>query len=85
MDVVAALRNWLWSPRGMRDIEAHGDEDGPVGAGKGSPYAAGVSCATASNCAVTGVAISDVTSSGADLAAFTEIWNGRAWQLGRAV
>jgi hypothetical protein len=57
----------------------------PVGAGKDFPYAAGVSCATASNCAVTGVAISDVTSGAADLAAFTEIWNGRAWQLGRAV
>jgi len=44
--------------------------------------ATGASCATASNCAVTGVVVSDVSSSNLRLTAFTEIWNGKTWQLG---
>ena len=41
-----------------------------------------VSCATASNCAVTGIA-EDISSSTPNEAAFTEIWNGKAWQLAK--
>ena len=50
----------------------------------GNPEATGVSCATASNCAVTGADTGVVTSGGTpSLGAFTEIWNGKTWQLGK--
>jgi len=38
------------------------------------------SCATASNCAVTGVDVGNVSSNTPTLAALTEIWNGKTWQ-----
>ena len=41
---------------------------------------AGLSCATASNCAVTGSETDPSGSSG--VTAFTEIWNGKSWRLG---
>jgi hypothetical protein len=40
----------------------------------------GVSCATATNCGVTGIVL-DVSDSTASLGTFTEIWNGHGWQL----
>jgi len=43
----------------------------------------GLSCATASNCAVTGSEMDNVTSGSSGVTAFTEIWNGRTWQLGK--
>jgi hypothetical protein len=43
----------------------------------------GVSCATASNCAVTGTDLGPIDSSTDKSAAFTEIWNGKAWQLAK--
>jgi len=47
--------------------------------------ATGVSCATVSNCAVTGADVGPIAnSSPTDSAAFTEIWNGKAWQLAKA-
>jgi hypothetical protein len=44
---------------------------------------AGVSCATDSNCAVTGTELGNLSSSTTSSIAFTEIWNGKAWQLGK--
>jgi hypothetical protein len=44
---------------------------------------AGVSCATASNCAVTGTDLGNLSSSTNSSTAFTEIWNGKAWQLAK--
>jgi hypothetical protein len=38
------------------------------------------SCATASNCAVTGVNVANASSNTPTLAALTEIWNGKTWQ-----
>jgi hypothetical protein len=56
-----------------------------VGGSKDYPEATGVSCAAASNCAVTGADTGDPTSSGTpSLSAFTEIWNGKTWQLAKA-
>jgi hypothetical protein len=52
-----------------------------VSAGAGFLLAAGVSCATVSNCAVTGADLGDVSSSSASMTAFTEIWNGKTWLL----
>ena len=55
-----------------------------VGGGKDYPEATGVSCASASNCAVTGAVVEDPTASSTpSLSAFTEIWNGKAWQLAK--
>jgi hypothetical protein len=53
-----------------------------VGGSKDFLVPAGVSCATASNCAVTGAFV-DASSSAPKFTAFTEIWNGKAWQLAR--
>jgi hypothetical protein len=49
------------------------------GTGGGYLGPVGVSCATTSNCAVTGALIGD----GSSTTAFTEIWNGKAWQVGK--
>jgi hypothetical protein len=56
-----------------------------VGGSKDGVVATGVSCATASNCAVTGEDVGNVDSSAAPTksTAFTEIWNGKTWQLAR--
>jgi hypothetical protein len=58
----------------------------PVAAASSADLVAptGVSCATPSNCGVTGLAI-DVSSnaSTATLGSFTEIWNGSTWQLAK--
>ena len=44
----------------------------------------GLSCATTSNCAVTGALIGDAGNGNLDgTTAFTEIWNGKTWQLGK--
>jgi hypothetical protein len=59
----------------------------PVSSGAVFPLATGVSCATASNCAITGAYLGGVISSSSEPAftAFTEIWNGKAWRLGTVV
>jgi hypothetical protein len=55
----------------------------PVGSSKDIPLATGVSCATPSNCAVTGADVSgEASGSTPAITAFTEIWNGRTWALG---
>jgi hypothetical protein len=55
-----------------------------VGASKDGVVATGVSCATASNCAVTGVDVGPITNTNAtDSTAFTQIWNGKTWQLAK--
>jgi hypothetical protein len=43
----------------------------------------GLSCATVSNCAVTGSETDVATSGSSGLTAFTEIWNGKTWRLGK--
>jgi hypothetical protein len=44
----------------------------------------GISCATPSSCAVTGVNFGSASSGGTTSAAsFTEIWNGKSWQLAK--
>ena len=56
-----------------------------VGGSKDIPLATGVSCATASSCAVTGpdlVGQVGSSSSTPTITAFTEIWNGKTWALG---
>jgi hypothetical protein len=55
-----------------------------VGGGQDSVEVTDVSCATASNCAVTGLDPGDPTSGTPNLSAFTEIWNGKTWQLAKA-
>ena len=57
-----------------------------VGGSKETPEATDVSCASASNCAVTGAEVGYPTSSSSapNLSAFTEIWNGKTWQLAKA-
>ena len=45
--------------------------------------ATGVSCATASNCAVTGADLLGPITNSSATRAFTEIWNGKAWQLAK--
>jgi hypothetical protein len=52
-----------------------------VSGGKGFLVPAGVSCATASNCAVTGAVVDASSSSPPKFTAFTEIWNGKTWRL----
>jgi hypothetical protein len=57
-----------------------------VGGSASFPLATVASCATASNCAVTGADVSGVTGTGSGattVKAFTEIWNGKTWQLGK--
>jgi hypothetical protein len=54
-----------------------------VSGGAGFLLVTGVSCATASSCAVTGADLGDVSSSSASTTAFTEIWNGKTWQLAK--
>jgi hypothetical protein len=56
---------------------------GPSLTGSSVALAAGASCATASNCAITGGALSDLSPSTTDITAFTEIWNGKTWRLGQ--
>ena len=54
-----------------------------VGAKTDFPIVTGVSCATASNCALTGGDMGDLTSTTTSVTAFTETWNGKAWQLAK--
>jgi hypothetical protein len=61
----------------MKPATVSGGGDG------GYALATGASCATASNCAVTGVVVGDVSSNNLRLTAFTEIWNGKTWQLAK--
>ena len=69
-----------WNGRKLTTMKA-----ATVGGIKDSAVAAGVSCATPSNCAVTGVDVGSLSGSGAtDTTAFTEIWSGRTWQLAKA-
>ena len=57
----------------------------PAAVGRSEDYveATDVSCATASNCAVTVADLGEATSGPGSITAFTEIWNGKAWQLGK--
>jgi hypothetical protein len=43
----------------------------------------GVSCATASNCAVTGADMGATSGNSVNFTAFTEIWNGKTWQVAK--
>jgi hypothetical protein len=56
------------------------------GGAKSAAELAGVSCATPANCGVTGDVLGDVTSSSSapDVTAFTQVWNGKTWQTGKA-
>jgi hypothetical protein len=55
-----------------------------VGGSRDGAVATSVSCATPSNCAVTGVGVGPITSSTTtDSTAFTETWNGRTWQVAK--
>jgi hypothetical protein len=59
----------------------------PVTVGSSTDFVlpSGVSCATTSNCAVSGTVLGGVTSGSGTptFTAFTEIWNGKTWQLGK--
>ena len=57
----------------------------PAGGSADVVVANGVSCATASNCAVTGANLGPASSgtSTATSTAFTQIWNGKTWQLAK--
>jgi hypothetical protein len=60
---------------------------GPAEGGASSvPEPVGVSCATRSNCGVAGIVLGDVTSGSKapDVTAFTQVWNGKTWQAGKA-
>jgi hypothetical protein len=50
---------------------------------KSLPAGAGVSCDTPAHCAVTGLILSSVTTNSANVNAFTETWNGKAWQTAK--
>jgi hypothetical protein len=55
-----------------------------TGAAGGVLLPTGASCATASKCAVTGLDLGPIgSSSSTNGTAFTEIWNGKAWQLAK--
>ena len=54
-----------------------------VGRAADAVVATGVSCATASNCAVTGADLGRPSTSATSSTAFTEIWNGKSWQLAK--
>jgi hypothetical protein len=56
------------------------------GGAKNAPEPVGVSCATPANCAVAGIVLGNVTSTSnaPDITAFTQVWNGKTWQLGKA-
>jgi hypothetical protein len=43
----------------------------------------GVSCATSANCAVTGLDLATTSNSTVSPDSFTEVWNGKAWQLAK--
>jgi hypothetical protein len=47
------------------------------------PLPTAVSCATTSNCAVTGLDLGNITSNSESATAFAETWNGKTWQLGK--
>jgi hypothetical protein len=57
----------------------------PAAAGSSSSLVepVGVSCATPSSCAVTGIDVGDLSSSTPSVSSFTEIWSGKTWQLAR--
>jgi hypothetical protein len=69
-----------WNGKKLRAMKA-----ATVGGSKDDSEAIDVSCASASNCAVTGTETGDPTSSSGtpSLSAFTEIWNGKTWQLAK--
>ena len=52
-----------------------------VGSPAAVPVPTSVSCATASNCAITGSDLGEAAN--ATFTAFTEIWNGKTWQLAK--
>jgi hypothetical protein len=54
-----------------------------VGRAADAVVAGGVSCATVSNCAVTGVDVGRLSASATSSTAFTQIWNGKSWQLAK--
>ena len=67
----------LWNGKkltNMKPAPVSGSADGFIGP-------TSVSCATASNCAVTGAVLGNASSSSGSSSAFTEIWNGMAWRL----
>jgi hypothetical protein len=51
-----------------------------VGGSKNFPLLSALSCATSSNCAVTGY-LAPAGSSASSFSAFTEVWNGKAWRI----
>jgi hypothetical protein len=53
------------------------------GGAKSLPEPGDVSCATVSNCAVTGIVLGDLTGSTPDVTPFTQIWNGKTWQAAK--
>jgi hypothetical protein len=54
-----------------------------VGGSADDVAATGVSCATVSNCAVTGADLLGPITNSSATRAFTEIWNGKEWQLAK--
>ncbi len=54
-----------------------------VGLSADDVMADGVSCLTATTCAVTGADLGTISSGSATSTAFTEIWNGKTWQLAK--
>jgi hypothetical protein len=60
---------------------------GPAeGGAKSVAEPVGVSCATRTNCGVSGIVLANLTSNSntTDVTAFTQIWNGKTWQAGQA-
>ena len=53
------------------------------GGAQSLPEPGDVSCATVSNCAVTGIVLGNLTGSTPDVTAFTQIWNGTTWQAAK--
>src|ERR1700722_4696506 len=43
----------------------------------------GVSCGAPANCAVTGIVVGDTSGSALSIKGFTQVWNGRVWQLAK--
>jgi hypothetical protein len=54
-----------------------------VGRAADAVVASDVSCATVSDCAVTGADLGRLSPSATSSTAFTEIWNGKSWQLAK--
>jgi hypothetical protein len=77
---VPALYFASWNGKKLRAMK-------PVSVGSSTDFVlpTSVSCATTSNCAVSGTVLGGVTSSSGTptFTAFTEIWSGKTWQLGK--